>query len=239
MARVYLEGAAKPLEAHVVLCTLPLGVLKHGDVEFSPPLPEFKRKAIAALGMGTENRVAMLFDPSKAPFWPADAHFLRPVHGRYTFANLHALGLTGVLCAWVRAKHIEEVEAMSDGEAYADVMQTLRTMFPDTAEEPRDYKVTRWSQDPFSRGSYSYVAAGAFKADYDRLAVPLTGVEGKDAKVAKQSLRHATLYPDTRLFFAGEATHKEDAYTVHGAFASGEREARNIAKWWRQYHGVV
>ena len=30
--------------------------------------------------------------------------------------------------------------------------------------------------------------------------------------------------------------HREDAYTVHGAFLSGEREALNIAKWWRQYH---
>jgi hypothetical protein len=36
----------------------------------------------------------MLFDPNKAVFWPTDAHFLRPVHGRYTFANLHALGNT-------------------------------------------------------------------------------------------------------------------------------------------------
>jgi monoamine oxidase len=51
-----------------------------------------------------------------------------------------------------------------------DVMKTLTTMFPDTAEAPREYKVTRWSQDPFSRGSYSYVPVGAFKADYDRMA---------------------------------------------------------------------
>ena len=239
MARVHVEGVAKPLEAHAILCTLPLGVLQHGDVAFSPPLPEYKRKAIAALGMGTENRVAMLFDPSKTPFWPTDAHFLRPVHGRYTFANLHALGLTGVLCAWVRAKHIEEVEAMTDVEAYEDVMKTLRLMFPDTAIEPLEYKVTRWSQDPFSRGSYSYVPLGAFKTDYDRMAVPVTGDEAKDAKVAKESLKKITLYPDTRLFFAGEATHRADAYTVHGAFASGEREARNIAKWWRQYHDKI
>lgn len=27
---------------------------------------------------------------------------------------------------------------------------------------------------------------------------------------------------DTRLYFAGEATHKEDAYTVHGAYLSGD-----------------
>jgi len=50
MTKVYLEGVTTPLSAHVVLCTLPLGVLQHGNVEFSPPLPPFKQKAIHALG---------------------------------------------------------------------------------------------------------------------------------------------------------------------------------------------
>jgi hypothetical protein len=52
------------------------------------------------------------------------------VHGRYTFANLHALGLTGVLCAWVRAKHIDEVEAMSDVEAYEVGLYTYNPVDP-------------------------------------------------------------------------------------------------------------
>ena len=43
-------------------------------------------------------------------FWPAAPHFLRPVSGRYTFANLHALGIDGVLAAWVRPAHVLEVE---------------------------------------------------------------------------------------------------------------------------------
>ena len=50
MTKVYLEGVTTPLLAHVVLCTLPLGVLQHGNVEFSPPLPAFKQKSINALG---------------------------------------------------------------------------------------------------------------------------------------------------------------------------------------------
>jgi Flavin containing amine oxidoreductase len=29
---------------------------------------------------------------------------------------------------------------------------------------------------------------------------------------------------DTRLYFAGEATHKADAYTVHGAYLSGDAD---------------
>lgn len=35
-------------------------------------------------------------------FWPAEQHFLRPVVGHYTFANMHALGVPNVLSAWVR-----------------------------------------------------------------------------------------------------------------------------------------
>lgn len=31
-------------------------------MEFCPPLPEFKEEALGGLAMGTENRVAMLFD---------------------------------------------------------------------------------------------------------------------------------------------------------------------------------
>ena len=148
----------------------------------------------------------------------------------------------GVLCAWVRAKHIAEVEALTDEEAYDDVCKagagagpslpllspqldplpgitqaetairgqgsgvrgqgsgvrgqgsgvrdataqveldkriiespwrkTLKTMFPDTFEVPKEYTVTRWSQDEFSRGSYSYVPVGASKAGPSPLITP-------------------------------------------------------------------
>jgi hypothetical protein len=66
--------------------------------------------------------------------------------------------------------------------------------------------------------------------------VPLTGDDARDEIAAKRGARKLALYPETRLYFAGEATHMDDAYTVHGAFLSGDREARRIATWWRQYH---
>ena len=44
------------------MVTLPLGVLQAGSVAFDPPLPQFKQEAVEKLGMGTENRVAMLFN---------------------------------------------------------------------------------------------------------------------------------------------------------------------------------
>ena len=43
---------------------------------------------------------------------------------------------------------------------------------------------------------------------------------------------HTTVLDARHVYFAGEATYKEDSYTVHGALLSGMREARGIAKWW-------
>jgi hypothetical protein len=37
--------------------TLPLGVLKRGSVQFTPPLPARKQQAINALGMGVLDKV--------------------------------------------------------------------------------------------------------------------------------------------------------------------------------------
>ena len=49
------------MRGHLALVTLPIGVLQRGRVAFEPPLPAYKRDAIAGLAMGTENRIAMLF----------------------------------------------------------------------------------------------------------------------------------------------------------------------------------
>ena len=228
------EGGEATLQAHAVLVTLPLGVLKKGSVAFSPPLPAYKQAAIAALGMGTENRVAMLFPTL---FWPGDVYFLRPTLGRYTFSNLHALGVERVLCAWVRPDAVAEVEALSDEAALEDACAQLRRMFPATFVQPSAHIVTRWASDPFSYGAYSFVPPTGSTADYDRLAVPVSGDAEAD-EAAGRFLRPgggAGVTAATRLYFAGEATHRADAYTVHGAFMSGAREASKIRAWWRDH----
>ncbi len=230
------DGAEVQLEADAVLCTLPLGVLQRGSVAFAPPLPAYKRAAIAALGMGTENRVAMLFP---ALFWPADVYFLRPAEGRYTFSNLHAMGVERVLCAWVRPDAVADVEALTDAEALADACAALRRMFP-AFMPPSAHIVTRWASDPYSFGAYSYVPPTGSVADYDRLAVPVSGDAAVD-DAAGRALRPGggASTPGTRLYFAGEATHRADAYTVHGAFMSGAREASKIKSWWRDHATTI
>jgi len=65
--------------------------------------------------------------------------------------------------------------------------------------------VQDWRADPYSRGGYSYVRVGGALAR-ERLAEPLG---------------------DT-LFFAGEATDREEAGTVAGALRSGRRAAQEV-----------
>ncbi len=66
--------------------------------------------------------------------------------------------------------------------------------------------VTRWHQDPFSFGSYSYLAPGSTSADREAL-----GASVRD-----------------RLYFAGEAASVDFAATVHGALLSGRSAAEEI-----------
>ncbi|MEL7234997.1 MAG: FAD-dependent oxidoreductase, partial [Chloroflexota bacterium] len=82
----------------------------------------------------------------------------------------------------------------------------LKTMFPDTYQDPTAVHVSNWQNDPFAGGSYSTPVPGTSAEDYDRLAMPVAG----------------------RVLFAGEATYQERGGFVEGAMGSGVREARRI-----------
>lgn len=73
---------------------------------------------------------------------------------------------------------------------------------------PAGTLATQWATDPYSLGSYSFVPVGSSREDMDELAEPVGG----------------------RLPFAGEATVADHPQSVHGAFMSGLREARRIAR---------
>ena len=68
---------------------------------------------------------------------------------------------------------------------------------------PLGYLRTNWSRDPYSCGSYSYIAKGARRRDHRTLGRPI----------------------EDRIFFAGEATHPTRNSTVHAAYESGQRAA--------------
>jgi polyamine oxidase len=79
----------KTFDADAVIVTVPLGVLKANVLQFEPRLPNWKEAAIADLGIGNENKIALFFE---SVFWP-NVEFLGVVaptsYGCSYFLNLH------------------------------------------------------------------------------------------------------------------------------------------------------
>jgi monoamine oxidase len=112
-----------------------------------------------------------------------------------------------VLIAWQSAQLGTQREALSDAALTALVMGEVRRCFKGVSvPTPIRTAITRWANDPFAFGSYSYPCTGSPRSDITALA----------ASVNKS------------LYFAGEATNADYPGTVHGAYLSGVREAKNI-----------
>lgn len=210
---VYAGGQA--YRGDMVLCTAPLGVLKRGDIQFVPELPQRKKDAIERLGFGLLNKVAILF-PSD--FWGGDidtfGHLTEDPSTRgefFLFYSYSSVAGGPLLVALVAGEAAVNFENMSPLEAVQKVLDILKSIFSPkgiAVPDPLQAVCTRWGQDRFSYGSYSYVAIGASGDDYDILAESV----------------------GDRVFFAGEATNKQYPATMHGAFLSGMREAANIMR---------
>jgi monoamine oxidase len=189
------------------IITLPLGVLKSGSVNFSPALPAAKQKAIRQLGMGSLNKLVLRFPKV---FWEKKAEIIGYVpqaKGEWVeFFNLHPVTKQPILVGFNAGRYSRKLEELSDEATIAAAMQVLRTIYGKAVPDPVEALVTRWNQDPFSAGAYSFLAKNASPDDYDALAQPI----------------------GDRLFFAGEATSRQYAATVHGALLSGWREADRI-----------
>lgn len=64
------------LTADYVIVTVPLGVLKSGSIEFSPPLPPQKFEAISNLGFGLLNKIVVEFPTA---FWKVRQYVSSPI----------------------------------------------------------------------------------------------------------------------------------------------------------------
>lgn len=195
------------LTADHVVVTVPLGVLKADAITFEPPLPPAKQQAIRTLGMGVYNKLYLRFDTR---FWDdvdEIVEFGLPQQPVAAWYPLHTVSGEPVIATLRGGSVARRIEALDDEATVAEGLAALRAMYGDQVPEPVAHKVTRWSLDPFARGSYSYPGIDSDPGDRDALAEPVDG----------------------RLFFAGEATHAKDASTVHGALLSGRREAARIS----------
>ncbi|KAK9117973.1 hypothetical protein Scep_016066 [Stephania cephalantha] len=183
--------------ADAAIVTVPLGVLKANLIEFEPKLPSGKVEAISDLGVGNENKIALLFD---SVFWPNVELLGTVAPTSYScgyFLNLHKATGNPVLVYMAAGRFAYDIEKLSDEAAANFAMAQLKKMFHN-ATEPIKYLVSHWGTDRDSLGSYSYDVVGNSADLYDRLRAPVNN-----------------------LFFGGEAVNMDHAGSVHGAYSSG------------------
>lgn len=220
----------------VVLCTLPLGVLKQSTnkktqslpntVQFSPPLPDWKVAAIERLGFGNLNKVVLCFDRI---FWDPNGNLFGHIGSTtasrgemFLFWNLYR---APVLLALVAGEAASVMEDISDEVIISRCMLVLRGIFGTAnVPDPKETVVSRWRADPWARGSYSFVAVGASGSDYDLLAAPVSCSRSAEPNTSSNPTDGSE-----RLYFAGEHTIRNYPATVHGAFLSGLREGGKIS----------
>ena len=204
MVEVELEDGEKR-SAKMCVVTIPLGVLKSGDVGFSPLLPEKKQAAISALGMGDGMKVILKFS---APFWGGN---MAEINGGEYSPSYYVRSTpdTGehFLVGYVMGTKASFLAQLGD-KIPRLLLQELDFMFGGKAatEHFERWTMVDWLAEPYIKGAYSYLPPNSFGLQED-LAAPV----GK------------------KLYFAGEAANTLGHHgTVHGAMETAEVTAKLI-----------
>jgi monoamine oxidase len=200
-------------KADKVVCTLPLGVLKSGDVDFHPLLSQRKRDAIERIGWGTVNKVCLVFDNV---YWPEEKGFgMATTLQKYPyFVNKHIFTGSAVLEGYAIGRHAAAMEDQDEETIIEDVLHEIQKFVDsDSCDKEtlkralRRFYISRWGKEKFTRGAYSYKSPETRSYDFDAFTEPQQHV----------------------LFFAGEHTSCQYRGTVHGAYLSGNRVGKQVA----------
>ena len=198
--RVRIETSLGTLEAGKVIVTVPTNLMADETIRFSPALPE-KVDAACGLPLGVDDKVTLALDEPEA--LPKDGN-LRGATMRTAMGGFH-LRPFGQPCieGFFGGRFARELEDAGDGALAAQGIDEIADFLGnDFRRKLKPLAESRWSHDPFARGSYSHALPG-HAGDRAVLAAPV----------------------DNRLFFAGEATSPNFFSTAHGARDSGERAA--------------
>ncbi len=192
--------------ADQAVVAVPLGVLKAGKIRFVPELPKAKQEALHRLGIADAVKLFFLFDEPILP--PGIVELYVPGHSPdewWSSTAGHDVNFE-ILTALATGPRARELLALPEEEALQNALQTLRQALGRPDLTPRRARLAHWQDDPYTLGAYSKASVGASQA----------------RRILAQPVGN-------RLFFAGEHTASNAwAATVHGAYASGRRAAREV-----------
>mmetsp|Transcript_4453 Transcript_4453/g.6760 ORF Transcript_4453/g.6760 Transcript_4453/m.6760 type:complete len:173 (-) Transcript_4453:49-567(-) len=169
--------------------------------------------------MGSHNKVVLKFSP-KNVFWPPNTPQLNTSRTEWLqWLNLHAYGITGVLVSHIWPPFAYQMSQLTDDKVVEIIMGHLEDEFPAARNvTPESVIVTRWNEDPYSYGAYSFA----------RPILESSSIKSHEEAI--QTLREGHgREGNTCVFFAGEAITTRAPQCVYGAFLSGIHAAKTIA----------
>lgn len=217
------DKSGNEYKANKVIITVPLAVLKSGDISFSPSLPGDTTSAMAKFGMAQCFRAVIDF---KQNFWGVDSgyiwggtytpQYLNTGVGRSEFSRTLSFTINGSAAASLSAMSrdqqinaiLAEMDSIYAGQATKYVRKAItKDSEGNDVEGAIIAAIKDWTKEDYIKGAYSYPLVGATAADREILGRPVNG----------------------KIFFAGEVTDLNgDAGTINGALASAERVTQEV-----------
>ena len=211
------------VRARRVIVTVPLGVLNaregtRGAIAFHPDPPPLRR-ALQGLAMGSVVRLVIAFrelpwkdHPSLGEKTRAEDISFLHTRGRDFSVWWSAYPARWPLAvAWSGGPAAAALSRLKRPEleraAFRSLAEHLGVSTRHVSSRVVKTWTHDWNQDPYTRGSYSYLRVGG-EGSAHALARPIGGT----------------------LFFAGEATESDQAGTVEGAIVSGQRAAKQVRR---------
>lgn len=187
-----------------ILITVPLTILKDGDIKFSPPLPDQKLKAFSQLGMEAGMKVFLKFSQTFA-----EADILGGTTcAYYVIESYNSYPGEFIIMAFTNGDQAKKLSELGEEKAVAAILEELDSLCDNEATKYfLDATIKDWSKEPFIRGAYSYPLVGSTENTREIIAEPI----------------------DDKVFFAGEASNFNGHHqTVHGAVETAYREVISI-----------
>lgn len=202
--------------AEQVLITVPLPVLRDGDIAFTPPLPAEKLRAARGIGAGPMLKIFLRFG---RVLWPSRSSSFT-LSGAPHAPQMWSCGQRGaepdrILTALVAGRAAAAFISLG-AHGLPTLLAELDRALPGprqgtAASALREHLIQDWSAEPFIRCGYSYPTVGSAPLR-QALARPL----------------HRPGAPRPRLAFAGEATHERLFGSLQGALLSAERAVAEL-----------
>lgn len=199
------------------IVTVPLPVLRDGDIVFTPALPEAQQYAARTIGAGPLLKIFLRF---KRRLWPPRRRALT-ILGTPCAPQLWSNGKWGlraddVLTALVAGAAAEKLLAL-ETRALPQLLAELDACLSAPGERAAsrslaEHFIKDWSAEPLVRCGYSYPSIGS---------APLR------ADLARALRQPGAALPS--VVFAGEATHERLFGSLQGALLSAERAVRELA----------